>query len=335
MISSNTIAPAPTTPGAESGAHTMECMEVWGGNQAAESTVKMPGLDVWVYSRPYQGDAGGGDVHYVSRCGTGRIARLLVADVSGHGKGASEIAVTLRNLMRKFVNYLDQSHFVESLNREFGSTAEGGNFATAVVGTYWAPTQYLVTCNAGHPRPMLFRARAGAWEILHPEDRPSDDAPANLPLGIVEPTRYDPFGIRLDRDDLVLIYTDSLIEARAPGGPLLGEQGLLEILNRLGGTSPEGFIAALLREINAFTRAQPPEDDVTVMLLRNTAAGAPRMSFSQSASAVWLFLGLVVARLRGGSTPIPWPELRLENIGGAIFPRLSLRWGAAKPGASA
>jgi hypothetical protein len=83
-------------------------------------------------------------------------------------------------------------------------------------------------------------------------------------------------------------------------------------------------------EINAYTAARPPDDDVTVMLLRNTAAGAPRMTFSQSVNAVWLFLGLVLARLRGGTTPIPWPELSIENIGGAIFPRLSLRWGATK-----
>mgnify|MGYP003350521956 CR=1 FL=1 len=42
---------------------------------------------------------------------------LLVADVSGHGREVSEIAVTLRDLMRRFVNYLDQSRFVEELVR--------------------------------------------------------------------------------------------------------------------------------------------------------------------------------------------------------------------------
>src|SRR5688500_12623820 len=42
----------------------MQCMEVWGGNQAVETSVTMAGLDAWVYSRPYGGDAaGGGDVH--------------------------------------------------------------------------------------------------------------------------------------------------------------------------------------------------------------------------------------------------------------------------------
>ena len=62
-----------------------QCMEVWRGNQPVDNGVVMPGLDAWVYSRPLGDAKAGGDVHYVSSCATGRITRLLVADVSGHG----------------------------------------------------------------------------------------------------------------------------------------------------------------------------------------------------------------------------------------------------------
>src|SRR5947207_10019185 len=118
----------------------MTCMEVWGGNQAADSGVIMAGLDAWVYSKPFgQADAGG-DVYYVSSCATGRITRLLVADVSGHGASVSEIAGNLRHMMRRFVNYLDQSRFVGEMNRQFTEHSKLGNFATAVVTTFFAPT---------------------------------------------------------------------------------------------------------------------------------------------------------------------------------------------------
>ena len=69
----------------DAAAETMQCMEVWGGNQVVNSSVVMAGLDAWVYSKPYGGSDGGGDVYYVSACATGRITRLLVADVAGHG----------------------------------------------------------------------------------------------------------------------------------------------------------------------------------------------------------------------------------------------------------
>src|SRR5262245_16992854 len=97
--------------------HTMQCMEVWGGNHAVDQGVIMPGLDVWVFAQPHEGGEFGGDVHYVSSCGTGRISRLVVADVSGHGAKVADVARGLRTLMRKFVNYLDQTRFVEALNK--------------------------------------------------------------------------------------------------------------------------------------------------------------------------------------------------------------------------
>ena len=89
----------------------MQCMEVRGGNEPVDTAFSMPGVEAWVYSRPYhatgESDAdvtGGGDVHYVSSCATGRVTRMLVADVSGHGTTVCDAAGGLRSLMRRFVN---------------------------------------------------------------------------------------------------------------------------------------------------------------------------------------------------------------------------------------
>src|SRR5687768_8056732 len=84
------------------GAQLMQCMEVWGGSDIVEKTVAMPGLDAWVYCKPYRDAVGGGDVYYVSSCATGRITRLLVADVSGHGDAVRETAIALRGMMRRY-----------------------------------------------------------------------------------------------------------------------------------------------------------------------------------------------------------------------------------------
>ncbi|MFT3684990.1 MAG: SpoIIE family protein phosphatase [Phycisphaerales bacterium] len=138
----------------------MQCMEVWGGYGVSDNGVIMPGLDVWVFSRPYQQSEFGGDVHYVSSCGTGRISRLLVADVSGHGESVAAIAKDLRDLMRRYVNYVDQRAFVEQLNGSFLGLAKNGLFATAAVATFFAPTQTLTLTNAGHPRPLLYSREA-------------------------------------------------------------------------------------------------------------------------------------------------------------------------------
>ena len=117
----------------------MQCTEVWGGNELVERGVIMTGLDAWVYSRPFEGDEEGGDIHYLSSCSTGRITRALIADVSGHGAVVSGTAKRLRTLMRRYINYVNQSRLVEGMNKEFAGLAQAGHFATAVVMTFWGP----------------------------------------------------------------------------------------------------------------------------------------------------------------------------------------------------
>src|SRR6202051_5420709 len=84
----------------------MTCMEVWGGSQLTTRRVEMGGLDAWVYSKPFGQAQRGGDVYYASSCATGRITRLLLADVAGHGNTVAATAADLRTLMRRVVNRL-------------------------------------------------------------------------------------------------------------------------------------------------------------------------------------------------------------------------------------
>src|SRR3954471_1641077 len=99
-----------------SDAQALACLEVWGGNEPVDTALRVPGLDVWVYAVPYKNAAAGGDVHFVSSCGTGRIARLMVADVAGHGEAVADTARTLRQLIRRYMNHIDQRRFVSSMN---------------------------------------------------------------------------------------------------------------------------------------------------------------------------------------------------------------------------
>jgi hypothetical protein len=310
-------------------------MEVWGGNEAFDNAVTMPGLDAWVYSRPYKGDEGGGDVHYVSSCATGRVTRILVADVSGHGHAVAAVARSLRSLMRRYVNYLDQSRLVRSMNQEFAALAEMGNFATAVVATYWCPTGHLVTCNAGHPRPLLRRAATGAWQLLHspaslaapPIRQPrAEPSLTNLPRGVAEPTGYDQFSLRLAPGDMVLLYTDSLIESRDTSGTMLGERGLLDLVSQLDAGAPERFIAALTARLRDRAGGADPDDDVTVLLLRHTRTQPPTAVLRGLAAPFRIFNATLMRLRLGPDAPAPFPEFTIPNIVGAIVPPVSRWW---------
>lgn len=316
----------------------MQCMEVWGGNRAADAGVVMPGLDVWVFALPYDEDerAGeldraGGDVHLVSSCGTGRIARMMVADVSGHGAKVAALAVTLRRLMRRFMNYLDQTAFVEALNRAFGELDQSGRFATSVAMTFFTPSARLDVCNAGHPHPIRYRAALRRWELLESGHGDSSPDPTNLPLGILEPTRYEQFGVELDVNDLVVVYTDALSEARSAAGEMLGEAGLLSILRSLDPSAPASLIPALLERVAAWREGAPPDDDITVLLLRHNGSSRQAPILRRLSASV-RFLGILLRNCVpfGDRPPIPWPEARAENLLGAFIPRIARRWRAGR-----
>lgn len=310
-------------PTAEQSNHTMQCMEVWGGNAAIDNGVVMPGLDAWVYARPYQAQDAGGDIHYVSSCATGRIIRLLVADVSGHGTEVADVAKSLRSLMRRFINYVDQSKLIRGLNTEFTRLSELNRFATAVVATYWSPTDELVISNAGHPRPLWYRARTGQWQVLDQKSAPrrgEEDGLLNIPLGIAEPTTYDQLGVRLGRDDLVLIYTDSLIEATGADGRQLGEAGLLKLVSSVDPSRPETFISSLLESIRQQSGSDFG-DDVTALLLRPNSL-KPKAGLGTALRAAFrISWSTIKSPFR--REPAGLPESSMRNFGGAFVDRLN------------
>lgn len=301
----------PGTPAGSPHAHGLACMEIWGGNEGIDTALSTPGLDVWVQAEPFGGASAGGDIHYVSLCSAGKIARVAVADVSGHGHEVSNAAVALRGLMRRNINTLDQSAFAQALNSAFqmSSKAADGHFATALLATYHAPSDHLLLVNAGHPRPLLYRASARRWIVIDAHAANHDvlarsrtlaarggnaDAglPDNLPLGIIDPTSYSQVALPLERGDLVLIVTDGVVESRSPAGVELGEAGLIAALSEMDPAQPAEMLPALRRALDVHTGGAPIADDLTLVLLHHNAQSPPRYTIAERLTTLARWLGV-------------------------------------------
>jgi sigma-B regulation protein RsbU (phosphoserine phosphatase) len=276
-------------------ARRLECMEIWGGNQAADSAVAVSGIDAWVMSEPVGGVTSGGDIHFVSTCGGGKIARFAVADVAGHGLSASNVAVKLRRLMRKHINRLDQTQFARDLNREFAPFSQEGTFATALLASYFAPTDHLIVCNAGHPPPLWYRSSVETWQQLEHTIPDRLAEAVNLPLGIIDPTDYYQFAVRLQKGDLVLIYSDGLVEARDRNGKLLDNQGFLNLVRRVDTAYPEAVCRSVLDVVSAYREDVPAQDDLTLVVLHHNGGRPPRQSMGQMVRTMGKMFGLVKA----------------------------------------
>lgn len=240
-------------------------MEIWGGNHAINKSFAAPGLDIFVYSKPYaDSEVGGGDIYYLTSCASGRISRLLLADVCGHGEAASQLAISLRDLMRANVNKISQRQFVEGMNKEFGAVSELSGFATAVVATFFEPKKSLAISVAGHPYPIYYRARRKQWVHLDPAE--SDKSLGNLPLGIYDESDYPGRKIITEVGDKFLLYSDAFIESINQSQQILGIQGLVELLNKRTFDNPEDVIPFLLESIGKLSSGNLQEDDATLIL---------------------------------------------------------------------
>lgn len=272
----------PQRPAAE----RMHCMEVWGGNRGANKSFEMAGLRAWLYSRPHGGNEHGGDVYFISSCASGRITRLLLADVSGHGPLVSKTAITLRDLMREHVNHVKQTRLVGRMNREFAGFTQQGVFATAVVGTYFAPTRSLSLCNAGHPPPLVRRRREQRWRLIHAPQR--DDVISDTPLGVEEDAQYSQSDMRLGVGDLALFYSDAAIETFSPSdNAALGISGLERLVNNLGTTEPHLLFSRILESTDLADAPESSGDDLTLLLVEVTPA---RTRMRDNVLAPWRLL---------------------------------------------
>ncbi len=307
----------------------MQCMEVWGGSQLTAQGVEFGGLDAWVYSKPYGKAHAGGDIYYASSCATGRISRLLLADVAGHGNAVAATAADLRTLMRRFVNRLDQTEFVRLLNQQFAILPRTGAFATAVVTTFFEPSRRLTVCNAGHPRPLLYRAAQRQWDFLGSNASIQRAAPSNIPLGLFEGAEYEQFDVELEAGDCLVSYTDALMEARVGDGEMLGEDGVLGIVRGLPDVPLNQLTEKLLAEIEARYPGGLAEDDVTVLMVRANGRKL-KYSFAEKLHALGRFMGTLMRSLNPAAERPPLPDANLANIGGAIIPALGRRWRASK-----
>ncbi len=246
----------------------LACFELWGGNRSEDHSVELPGLVGWVYSQPLEPDAGGGDVHYLSVCSKGMVSRVALADVAGHGRGASLVAENLRRVLQRHTDNWDQSVLMRELNDAFAGELVDGQYATAAVLGFYFETGELLFSNAGHPPVLWYHAGNRSWDLLEDATPFAVDI-EGLPLGLIAGTAYSQTGVRLGRDDMLVLYTDGITEALDRSGNELGHRGLLEITRGVRVDTPVQVSRALIAGVEAFRGDGPRRDDETLLVLQH------------------------------------------------------------------
>jgi integral membrane sensor domain MASE1/GAF domain-containing protein len=217
---------------------------------------EIPGLEVAsIYRQAGPSGAVGGDWYDAVELPTGG-AFLSIGDVVGHGFTAAQDMSQLRHAARTLaVAGLSPGRLLQELGRVAASMT-AGQFATAAVGISDADGSRLVYACAGHPPMLLRRARTGEVRELSRSGGPA--------LGPFDDATYAESTVMLDHGDIVLMYTDGLIER--PGEDL--HVGIARVARELSAWNACSPLPEICDKLVATLAATPQLDDICVLAVR-------------------------------------------------------------------
>jgi serine phosphatase RsbU (regulator of sigma subunit) len=206
-------------------------------------------------------DAIGGDLYDLCEFHDGSLG-VIITDVSGHGVAAAFVTALLKSSFYRITHHHqtpDQVLF--HLNNQLAAVVKTGDYLTAAYLHFLDEGKTVQYGGAGHPYPILYRAKTNTVELLEEN---------GTPLVWVPDMPYNMQFTNLESGDKILLFTDGVTELTNPEEELYGEDRLAELLPQVIGWSPEGggaILENILMELSDFTQGHPLADDLTMLII--------------------------------------------------------------------
>ena len=198
----------------------------------------------------------GGDFYDFFMTDDNHVA-LVMADVSGKGVPAALFMVIAKTLIKnRTMRGGTPSEILADVNDQLLEGNKAELFVTVWLAIIDINTGEGLAANAGHEHPALKKA-GGAFELVKYRHSPAVATMEGIPFREHE--------FKLDRGDIVFVYTDGLTEATNSSNELFGEERVIESLN----SAPDAGIQDLLRvvraDVDGFVGEAPQFDDLTML----------------------------------------------------------------------
>jgi phosphoserine phosphatase RsbU/P len=212
------------------------------------------GWSLWSFMRPAN-DVGADLVDYIE-LPDGKLG-VVLGDVAGKGLGAALLTAKLQATLRALVpGCRSLSDLGAQMNEIVHRDGIDNRFVTLFYFEVQPQTGKLRFLNAGHNPPFVLRATT--IESL--------EASA-IPLGMMAGTRYTEGELQLEPEDLLVVYSDGLTEARNANDEEFGPARLSGLLRGLRGLSAEQDVRVIIDEVNSYLGNERPHDDLSLVVL--------------------------------------------------------------------
>lgn len=220
---------------------------------------RLPSVDLAARFHPGgEGLSVGGDFYDVF-AGDGDTWFFGIGDVRGFGVEAATVTARVRYSARAVAGHASgPAALLRKVNRLIMGEEDEPRFCTAVYGTL-SPIEdgaaVAISC-AGHPAPLLRRS-SGAVEAV---------GAAGTLLGVVDDPELDEETVTLSPGDLLVLYTDGIVEARQ-GRTWFGDERLRDLVSCEGWRDADALAEHIQRAVVAFCGGRV-DDDIAVLVLR-------------------------------------------------------------------
>ncbi len=200
----------------------------------------------------------GGDYYELMQMGDGGL-RFAVGDVSGKGVPAALLMSSLQTSFLAACSTESELHDVcAHVNRFLVSRTTPERYATFFVG-HLTRDGRLLYVNAGH-NPAIVVGPRGQRQLIG----------GGFPLGLFDTAKYELQELRLEPDEVLLVYTDGVTEAADAAEREFGTERLTDVAMAHGGDTAEEISTAILHAVAGHTDTVSEQaDDITLLVLRS------------------------------------------------------------------
>jgi sigma-B regulation protein RsbU (phosphoserine phosphatase) len=199
---------------------------------------------------------------------------LAIGDVAGKGISAALLMAAIQSTMRTQLTTaapmaaaagngrppqpLDTSRLVAQLNRQLYANTSPEKYATFCFGIYDESRSALKYTNAGHLPPILLRRGQPYAEL----------GVTGTVVGAFPFSRYEEQEIELRSGDLLVAYTDGVVEPENSYGEQFGEERLKDLLVKYGDQPSQEIVARVMESVEQWTGSSELQDDMTMLVVR-------------------------------------------------------------------
>lgn len=183
---------------------------------------------------------------------------FAIADVIGKGIPAALAMSMIKFGMDSYGHSQLPSDGLKRLNRVVEKNVNQNMFVTMFYGLYEEMNHLLYCSSAGHEPGYVYRAETESFEEIEVRGRV---------LGVNQNTRYQQQEIRIELNDLVVIFTDGVTEARSSDGKFIAKDYLLNLIHQYKHMHPQDIVQLLYE---AILKIQNPNkrDDMTILIIK-------------------------------------------------------------------